>query len=52
MLVWIRLVNPIAPGMVLSAEILTDDRSLLQYLMRPVYRGIERGLSRTLIVCR
>jgi len=35
--------NPIAPGMTLTAEILTDDRSLLQYLLKPVYRGINEG---------
>ncbi len=35
--------NPITPGMTLTAEILTDDRSLLQYLLKPVYRGINEG---------
>jgi len=35
--------NPIAPGMTLSAEILTQDRSLLQYLLKPVYRGVNEG---------
>lgn len=35
--------NPIAPGMTLSAEILTQDRSLLQYLLRPIYRGVKEG---------
>lgn len=35
--------HAIAPGMTLSAEILTDDRSLLQYLLKPVYRGINEG---------
>ncbi len=35
--------NPITPGMTLNAEIITQDRSLLQYLLRPVYRGINQG---------
>jgi len=35
--------NPIAPGMTLSAEILIQDRSLLQYLLKPVYRGINES---------
>jgi HlyD family secretion protein/adhesin transport system membrane fusion protein len=35
--------NPIAPGMTLSAEILTQDRSLLQYLLKPIYRGVNEG---------
>ena len=35
--------NPITPGMTLTAEILTDDRSLLQYLLKPVYRGVNEG---------
>lgn len=35
--------NPITPGMTLSAEILTQDRSLLTYLLRPVYRGIDES---------
>lgn len=35
--------NPIAPGMTLSAEILTQDRSLLQYLLKPVYRGVNES---------
>lgn len=35
--------NPIAPGMTLSAEILTQDRSLLQYLLKPVYRGLNES---------
>ena len=33
----------IAPGMTLTAEILTNDRSLLQYLLKPVYRGVNEG---------
>ena len=35
--------NPITPGMTLSAEILTQDRTLLRYLLKPVYRGISEG---------
>lgn len=35
--------NPIAPGMTLSAEIITQDRSLLQYLLKPIYRGVNEA---------
>jgi HlyD family secretion protein/adhesin transport system membrane fusion protein len=35
--------SPITPGMTLTAEILTDDRSLLQYLLKPIYRGVNEG---------
>ncbi|NKB48617.1 MAG: HlyD family type I secretion periplasmic adaptor subunit [Alphaproteobacteria bacterium] len=31
----------ITPGMTLSAEILTQERSLLTYLLKPVYRGLN-----------
>lgn len=35
--------RPITPGMTLSAEILTQDRSLLTYLLKPVYRGLNES---------
>lgn len=35
--------RPITPGMTLSAEILTQDRSLLTYLLKPVYRGLDES---------
>lgn len=35
--------RPIAPGMTLSAEILTQDRSLLTYLLKPIYRGLNES---------
>ena len=35
--------RPITPGMTLSAEILTQDRSLLTYLLKPVYRGLSES---------
>ena len=35
--------NPITPGMTVSAEILTQDRTLLRYLLKPVYRGVSEG---------
>ena len=33
--------NPIQPGMVVDVEIVTGSRSLLEYLLRPVYRGLQ-----------
>lgn len=35
--------RPITPGMTLTAEILTQDRSLLTYLLKPVYRGLNES---------
>ena len=35
--------RPITPGMTLNAEILTQDRSLLTYLLKPVYRGLNES---------
>jgi len=33
--------NPILPGMVVDADIVTGSKSLLQYLLKPVYRGLN-----------
>ena len=33
--------NPILPGMVVDADIVTGSKSLLQYLLKPVYRGLD-----------
>lgn len=35
--------RPITPGMTLNVEILTQDRSLLTYLLKPVYRGLNES---------
>lgn len=32
--------NPIRPGMVVNADVITGSKSLLQYLLKPVYRGL------------
>jgi len=36
---------PITPGMVASTEIVTGDRSILEYLMRPVLRAKDKALT-------
>ncbi len=36
---------PITPGMVAQTEIITGDRSILSYLMKPVLRAKERALT-------
>lgn len=36
---------PITPGMVAQTEIITGDRSILQYLMRPVLRAKDKALT-------
>lgn len=36
---------PITPGMVASTEIITGDRSILEYLMRPVLRAKDKALT-------
>jgi len=33
--------NPIRPGMVVNADIITGSKTLLQYLLKPVYRGLS-----------
>jgi HlyD family secretion protein/adhesin transport system membrane fusion protein len=33
--------NPILPGMVVDADIVTGHRSLFRYLLKPVYRGLD-----------
>lgn len=35
----------LAPGMVVSAEIKTGAKSVLRYLMKPIFRGLERAFS-------
>ncbi len=35
--------NPILPGMVVDADIVTGSKSLLQYLLKPVYRGLSNA---------
>ena len=42
----VRLSEPaITPGMVAQTEIITGDRSILGYLMKPVLRAKERALT-------
>ncbi len=36
---------PITPGMVAQTEIITGDRSILEYLMKPVLRAKDRALT-------
>lgn len=36
---------PITPGMVAQVEIITGDRSILEYLMKPVLRAKDRALT-------
>ena len=33
------------PGMTVDAEIISGSKSLLQYLLRPIYRGIDSAFS-------
>ena len=33
--------NPVLPGMVVDADIVTGSKSLMQYLLKPVYRGLD-----------
>ena len=33
------------PGMSVDAEIISDSRSLLQYLLKPIYRGVDTAFS-------
>ncbi|NJN06137.1 MAG: HlyD family efflux transporter periplasmic adaptor subunit, partial [Rhodobacteraceae bacterium] len=35
--------NPILPGMVVDADIVTGNRSLFRYLLKPVYRGLDNA---------
>lgn len=36
---------PITPGMVAQTEIITGDRSILEYLLKPVFRAKDRALT-------
>lgn len=36
---------PITPGMVVSANILTGSKTVLQYLLKPVYRSFDKAFS-------
>ena len=35
--------NLVTPGMTLQAEIQTGTKSLLQYLLKPIYRSLDAG---------
>ena len=37
--------NPVFPGMVVQADIKTGAKTLLEYLLRPVYRSLDRAFS-------
>ena len=37
--------NPILPGMVVEADIATGSKSLLRYLLKPVFRSLDGALS-------
>ncbi len=37
--------NPILPGMVVDADISTGHRTLLRYLLRPVYESLDRAFA-------
>ncbi len=36
---------PITPGMPVEASVLTGERSVMQYLLKPVLRGVQRSLQ-------
>ena len=36
---------PITPGMVASAEVITGKRTIMEYLLKPLYRAKERALT-------
>lgn len=36
---------PVSPGMPLDVSVLTGERSVMQYLLRPVLRGIQGALQ-------
>ena len=36
---------PITPGMPVDVSILTGERSVMQYLLKPVLRGVQRSLQ-------
>ena len=36
---------PIGVGMTVEADILTDKRTILQYIFKPIRRGLQRALS-------
>ncbi len=40
-----RLVSMLAPGMEVRAEIITQSRSLMQYMLKPVLRPLNRAFS-------
>jgi adhesin transport system membrane fusion protein len=33
------------PGMVVEANIITGSKSILRYLLKPIYRSLDRGFS-------
>ena len=37
--------NPILPGMTVLADIKTDERTVLRFLLNPVYRAIDAALQ-------
>ena len=36
--------NPVLPGMTVSADIVTGTKSVLDYILRPVYRGLHGAM--------
>ncbi|MCB1742522.1 MAG: HlyD family type I secretion periplasmic adaptor subunit [Gammaproteobacteria bacterium] len=37
--------HPIIPGMTVRADVLTGEKSILDYLMKPIYRGFQRAFT-------
>ncbi|MFN7190639.1 MAG: HlyD family efflux transporter periplasmic adaptor subunit, partial [Rhodospirillales bacterium] len=37
--------NPLLPGMTVLADIKTDERSVLRYMLNPVYRALDQAFS-------
>lgn len=37
-------INPILPGMIAQADIFTGERSILEYLLKPIYRSVEQAM--------
>ncbi len=40
-----RLIKPIFSGMVVQGQIITGDKSLLRYILKPVYNAVETAFS-------
>ena len=38
-------INPILPGMVVDADVSTGSKSLLRYLLKPVFRSLDGAFS-------